>query len=144
MQQIPVLLQHEHRDGNNSKDKKNKKRKKDKDSDAEDDTNITLLEPEKIENIKENDTGTIVSSSPDERSSPIADELKSRSIVTNPNEDEKINEEKLTRKKYILMLFKATNKYLLNLKFFSVVPANPPIETVIPKVHIAQLIKILK
>lgn len=51
--------QHEHRDGS-TKDKKNKKHKKDKDSDAEDDANVILLEPEKIENIKENETGTIV------------------------------------------------------------------------------------
>lgn len=39
------------------KDKK-RKRKKDKDSDAEEDTNV-LIEPEKIENIKEHDTDTI-------------------------------------------------------------------------------------
>lgn len=56
-------LQHEYRDG--SGQSKKKKHKKDKDSDAEDDPNVTLLEPEKIENIKENETGTIVESSVD-------------------------------------------------------------------------------
>lgn len=55
-------MQHEHRDGSSGSSKK-KKHKKDKDSDAEDDPNVTLLEPEKIENIKENETGTIVASS---------------------------------------------------------------------------------
>lgn len=57
-------MQHEYRDGSGSSSKK-KKHKKDKDSDAEDDPNVTLLEPEKIENIKENETGTIVESSVD-------------------------------------------------------------------------------
>lgn len=57
-----LFIQHEYRDGSN-KDKKDKKQKKDKESDAEDDPNVTLLEPEKIENIKENETGTIVTSS---------------------------------------------------------------------------------
>lgn len=57
-------MQHEHRDGSPDKSKK-KKHKKDKDSDAEDDPNVTTLEPEKIENIKENETGTIVASSAD-------------------------------------------------------------------------------
>lgn len=56
------LYTHEYRDGSPDKSKK-KKHKKDKDSDAEDDTNVTALEPEKIENIKENETGTIVTSS---------------------------------------------------------------------------------
>ncbi|XP_031616897.1 translocation protein SEC62 isoform X2 [Contarinia nasturtii] len=58
------LYTHDYRDGSSDKSKK-KKNKKDKDSDAEDDSNVTLLEPEKIENIKENETGTIVSSSVD-------------------------------------------------------------------------------
>lgn len=57
-------MQHEYRDGSSDKSKK-KKHKKDKDSDAEDDPNVTTLEPEKIENIKENETGTIVASSVD-------------------------------------------------------------------------------
>lgn len=61
-----MVFQHEYKDGTpNGKDKKSKKQKKDKDSDAEDDPNITLLEPEKIENIKENETGTIVPTSVD-------------------------------------------------------------------------------
>lgn len=55
-------MKHDYRDGSSASSKK-KKHKKDKDSDAEDDANITLLEPEKIENIKENETGTIVASS---------------------------------------------------------------------------------
>lgn len=55
------IVQHEYRDGLSEKSKK-KKNKKDKDSDAEDDPNVTLLEPEKIESIKENETGTIVAS----------------------------------------------------------------------------------
>lgn len=59
-------IQHEYRDANYAKDKKNKKRKKDKDSDAEDDGNVPLLEPETIENIKENVTGTVVAASTDE------------------------------------------------------------------------------
>ena len=59
---IYYLFQHEYNDGSNTKDKK-KKRKKEKDSDNEDDANVTLLEPEKIENIKENETGTINDSS---------------------------------------------------------------------------------
>lgn len=59
-------FQHEYKDGTaNGKDRKSKKQKKDKESDAEDDPNVTLLEPEKIENIKENETGTIVPSSVD-------------------------------------------------------------------------------
>lgn len=57
-----IQLQHECRDGSSGKSKK-KKHKKEKDSDAEDDANVTLLEPETIENIKENETGTIVASS---------------------------------------------------------------------------------
>lgn len=91
--QIPnsLLPQHEYRDANYSKDKK-KKRKKDKDSDAEDEGNITLLEPDKIENIKENDTGTIVT--------PASDE---ESHAANPNdiqaEDNVTSKHELERKK---------------------------------------------
>lgn len=51
--------QHEYKDGSTSKDKKNKRRKKDKDSDAEEEPNASSLEPEKIENIKENFTGSV-------------------------------------------------------------------------------------
>jgi len=53
------LYTHEYRDGASAKDKKNKRRKKDKDSDAEDEPIASSLEPEKIENIKENFTGSV-------------------------------------------------------------------------------------
>lgn len=91
------LSQHEYRDGSTSKkDKKDKKRKKDKDSDAEDDANITLLEPEKIENIKENETGTLVTPS----ASDAADKTKSESSeIIADVKDDKLSEETLQRKK---------------------------------------------
>lgn len=63
---FPSFVQHEYRETATSKGKKSKKHKKDKDSDAEDDPNVTLLETTKIENIKENETGTIVSESVEE------------------------------------------------------------------------------
>jgi translocation protein SEC62 len=52
------LYTHEYKDGS-SLSKKTKKRKRDKDSDAEDDSNAPLLDKDKIDNIKENETGTI-------------------------------------------------------------------------------------
>lgn len=58
------------------KDKKNKKRKKDKDSDAEDDPNAPLLEPEKIEDIKEGFVSgvTLNQEKPAEAESPQVEE----------------------------------------------------------------------
>lgn len=90
-------MKHEYRDGsNNRKDKKDKKRKKDKDSDGEDDANITLLEPEKIENIKENETGTLVTPS----SSDVADNTKAESSKNIVDvKDDKLSNDPLLRKK---------------------------------------------
>lgn len=65
-------MQHEYHDGSTDEKSKKKKHKKDKDSDEED-TNITPLEAEKIENIKENETGSVIP-------------LKVESVITS-NED---------------------------------------------------------
>lgn len=52
------LYKHDYKDGTQSS-KKLKKRKRDKDSDAEDESTVPLIEQEKIDNIKENETGTV-------------------------------------------------------------------------------------
>lgn len=69
-----ICTQHEYRDGTTNKEKKSKRRKKDKDSDGEDDATAPLLEPEKIENIKENFTGSVTpnqeAATVEEQSSP--------------------------------------------------------------------------
>lgn len=52
-------MQHEYFDDSTDEKSKKKKQKKDKDSDEED-TNVTPLEAEKIENIKENETGSVI------------------------------------------------------------------------------------
>ena len=93
-------MQHEYRDGTNSaKDKKNKKlKKKDKDSDAEEDANALLLEPEKIENIKENETGSVQASDTEqsvvEKATAKPPPVESRTTV-----DEKVNDEKPEQKR---------------------------------------------
>lgn len=51
------LYKHDYKDG--TAPKKLKKRKRDKDSDAEDESTVPLIEQEKIDNIKENETGTV-------------------------------------------------------------------------------------
>lgn len=59
----PLYESEYHSESDASKSKKAKKKKKDKDSDAEEEA---PLEPEKIENIKENETGSVVDPQLDE------------------------------------------------------------------------------
>lgn len=83
------LYQHEYKDGTESTGKKSKKRKRDKESDVEDEGNVTLLDTNKIDNIKENETGTISAdqggSGADETTQP--ETLRKRNVK---NDDEKV------------------------------------------------------
>lgn len=76
------LYKHELRDGTPTNNKKLKKRKRDKDSDAEDETQDPLIDKEKIDNIKENDTGTISDSN--------VKKLEDKKSQTDYSDDEKV------------------------------------------------------
>lgn len=88
------LYKHDYKDGSAQSSKKLKKRKRDKDSDAEDESTVPLIEQEKIDNIKENETGTVSDSGDSVKIATLSavEELKEdgsdRKLSITPSESE--------------------------------------------------------